>query len=128
MAIADSDFISAAIREIADKAAVFADILIGIHKPHLPWGLPQRFWDLYPDETALPIAKHPDVPVNMPPIAYHFCDWAHFPHNATHGHPVSTAVAQHARHGYYAAVSFTDSLVCVPECVPECLLPPGMPS
>eukprot|EP00041_Stephanoeca_diplocostata_P018444 m.386481 g.386481 ORF g.386481 m.386481 type:complete len:516 (-) comp21014_c2_seq15:267-1814(-) len=84
---------------------------LGIHKPHLPWGLPRRFWELYPDETTLPIAKHPDVPVNMPPIAYHWCDWAHFPHNATRGHPVSTAVAQHARHGYYAAVSFTDSLV-----------------
>eukprot|EP00040_Diaphanoeca_grandis_P039908 m.260558 g.260558 ORF g.260558 m.260558 type:complete len:515 (+) comp40127_c0_seq1:20-1564(+) len=84
---------------------------LGIHKPHLPWGVPKRFFDLYPPAEQIPIAKHITVPDGMPAIAYHYCDWAHFPNNETKGHPVSTSIAQNARRAYYAAVSFTDHLI-----------------
>jgi hypothetical protein len=89
----------------------------GIHKPHLPWGVPERFWDPYeePGGTApkfgLPIAAHPQPPTGMPPIAWHAGTWGHFNHSFSPGHPVSDGVARAARQGYFAAVSFADDLV-----------------
>ena len=113
---------------------------MGIHKPHLPWGVPQEFLDLYEPIADIPLAAHKTFPVDSPPIAYHSCHWAPFsggcgggnssdqtggqgpgwcalnegggPANCTPGGEViSDEFAQHARHGYYAAVSFADSLL-----------------
>ena len=112
---------------------------MGIHKPHLPWGVPQEFLDLYQPVADIPLAAHKTFPVDTPPIASPSCHWAAFsggcggsnssdgdgkdpgwcalnegggPANCTPGGAViSNEFAQHARHGYYAAVSFADSLL-----------------
>jgi iduronate 2-sulfatase len=83
----------------------------GIHKPHLPWGVPERFFRQYAPED-LPLAEHKDIPQGMPPIAWHRGQWGHFNHSFDPiSGPVSDAVAREARHGYFAAVSFADDLV-----------------
>ena len=84
---------------------------ITISEPHLPWGVPEKFFAQY-EPASLPLAQHKHIPVGMPPIAWHHGTWAHFNHtfDPIHG-PVSDAVAREARHGYFAAVSFADDLV-----------------
>jgi iduronate 2-sulfatase len=81
---------------------------LGEHKPHLPWAAPKSFFDLYPPASELPIAAHPHVPQDLPPIAWHQCTWGAFPFWFTKGAPVNKSVAQHARRAYYACTSFAD--------------------
>merc|ERR1712232_239481 len=45
-------------------------IAMGLHKPHLPWQAPKRFFDQY-DALELPSPKFPDPPTGMPGLAWH---------------------------------------------------------
>merc|ERR1719327_1815358 len=41
---------------------------VGFHKPHIPWNVPQRYYDKYPlDKVKLPINM--GLPVDVPKIA-----------------------------------------------------------
>lgn len=113
-------------------------------QPHLPWGVPSEFLEMYEPIEEISLATHKEFPLGAPAIAYHSCHWAAFsggcggvhveqesvdakrstgpgwcalnegggPANCTPGGKViSDEFAQHARHGYYAAVSFADSLL-----------------
>ena len=84
---------------------------LGVHKPHLPWGAPSEYFDMYPPASQLSLATHKNIPTGMPDVAYHHCQWGPFPWNSSRGQPVSDTIAREARRGYYAAVSFADALV-----------------
>lgn len=83
----------------------------GFARPHTPWRVPKRFWDLYRTED-LPLAKCRLPPPDMPGVAW----MAHSFFNASTGeawplnatHPLPDAVARLARHAYYASVSWLD--------------------
>lgn len=96
---------------------------------------------MYTPIEEISLAVHKEFPQGAPAIAYHSCHWAPFnggcgatptkphaletakpgwcalnegggPANCTPGGKViNDKFAQHARHGYYAAVSFADSLL-----------------
>ena len=38
---------------------------VGLHKPHLPWYVPQRYYDMY-TLSELPLPPNPFVPINLP--------------------------------------------------------------
>eukprot|EP00937_MAST-01D_sp_MAST-1D-sp2_P005943 g5943.t1 len=44
-------------------------LAVGFHKPHIPWWVPSRFFDLYPNDTAVPLAPSPGKPQGAPDIA-----------------------------------------------------------
>ena len=83
----------------------------GFARPHAPWRVPQRFWDLY-ETAAIPLATHQLPPQNMPGIAWQQDGF----YNATDGEvflpnvtvPLDAAVQRLMRHAYYASVSWTD--------------------
>jgi len=78
----------------------------GFYKPHLPWHVPSRFFDLYdPARITLPVVKHDDLE-DVPPIAR---EWARTPND----HDLVTVRQQwsHAVHGYLASISYVDSLI-----------------
>lgn len=78
----------------------------GLYKPHLPWYVPQRFFDLYPlDEVMLPFVKEDDLD-DVPEIAR---TWALSPpdHETVRKH----GQWRHAVQGYLAAISYCDSLI-----------------
>jgi hypothetical protein len=91
-------------------------LAVGLHRPHLPWSVPQEYFDLY-DEGELALAVHEHTPKGMPPIAWHSCsreeDMGSCIPAATDEPtiPATAAEQRHTRHGYYAAVSYADDRV-----------------
>ena len=96
---------------------------VGLHKPHIPWNVPQTWYDLYPlSEVALP--SNDKLPVNAPPIApnqilqddwpHSFSEFSDLRANSTidaNGSITSDYWAKRIRQSYWAAVSYTDDNV-----------------
>ena len=47
-------------------------LAVGLHKPHVPWWVPSRFFDLYPLDAIAPV-PHPGLPTHAVAPAYK--DW-----------------------------------------------------
>ena len=78
----------------------------GLYKPHLPWHVPKRFFDLYDREhITLPVVRDNDLD-DVPPVAK---SWALSPRD----HELVTSRGQwrHAVQGYLAAISYCDWIV-----------------
>jgi arylsulfatase A-like enzyme len=78
----------------------------GLYKPHLPWHVPNRFFDLYDREhITLPVVRDDDLD-DVPPVAKR---WALSPKD----HELVTSRGQwrHAVQGYLAAISYCDWIV-----------------
>ena len=81
-------------------------LALGLFKPHTPYKIPKRYWDLYRGEDIRPIDPA-SRPRNAPDIAFH----------ANHeilGEPnnrvtLDAKAEREIRHGYYAAMSFADA-------------------
>lgn len=104
----------AAMRRLAKQKQPFF-LAAGFVRPHLPFVVPRKYWDMY-DAEAIPLAENPDLPDGSPAFAmntmYELRDYHDF-HNTPQPHQGSLTPAQQRRlkHGYYASVSFIDSLV-----------------
>ena len=93
-------------------------LAVGLHRPHLPWSVPQKFFELY-NASSLATAKHQLAPKGMPPIAWHSCSREEgneflgcIPRDTdAPDHPATVAQQQRTRHGYYAATSYADDRV-----------------
>lgn len=89
-------------------------LAVGLSKPHLPFVSPKKYWDLY-DPAKIPDTASP-FPVGAPAYVGD-SDSGEFraytnvpPKDKTKAHtPLPAAFAQQVRHGYYAAVSYTDA-------------------
>jgi len=81
-------------------------LALGLFKPHTPYKVPKRYWDMYRRED-IPAIETPARPRNAPEIAFH----------ANHeilGEPTARRTLddeakREIRHGYYAAMSFADA-------------------
>ncbi len=84
-------------------------LAVGFVKPHLPFVSPKKYWDLY-DPAKIELAPNPFRPKNAP-------EYAILPGSemrAYHGIPegsIPPDLARQLKHGYYAAVSYTDAQV-----------------
>ena len=93
------------LRALAKKPEPFF-LALGIFKPHTPYKVPKRYWDMYRRED-IPAIETPARPRNAPEIAFH----------ANHeilGEPtvrrtLDEDAKREIRHGYYAAMSFADA-------------------
>lgn len=93
------------LRALAKKPEPFF-LALGIFKPHAPYKVPKRYWDMYRHED-IPAIEPPTRPRNAPDIAFH----------ANHeilGEPsarrsLDEDATREIRHGYYAALSFADA-------------------
>ena len=97
---------------------------IGIHKPHLPHTVPEKYFAMYPDLNAIPLPANRRVPVGLPKEAWYAsgemreytclhseggeCS-AHFPANFSEDRPVDADRVRLIRRGYFAATSFADA-------------------
>lgn len=90
---------------------------VGFHKPHLPFRVPAEFMNMYNLEDVKPPSDG-SFPQGSPPVAWNDC-WRVWPRpfsdtNVT-AYSINTSMNMDdvlgLRRGYYAAVSFTDSLI-----------------
>tara|TARA_B100001093_G_scaffold476843_1_gene503605 strand:+ start:773 stop:2389 length:1617 start_codon:yes stop_codon:yes gene_type:complete len=89
---------------------------LGFFRPHLPFAVPKKYWDLY-DPDKIPTASNPNLPENTPNFTmnsmYELRGYDGFKHI---GHPqsnyqINADTAQILKHGYYASVSYVDALL-----------------
>lgn len=101
----------------SDKPFFFA---VGIHKPHLPFVSPKKYWDLYKRED-MPVATFQGKSKNGVDMAYtdggeikNFTDippLLSFTDQKDFGITLPLDKQKELIHGYYAAVSYSDALV-----------------
>lgn len=89
---------------------------LGYFRPHLPFAVPKKYWDLY-DTEKIPLPENPEIPENAPlhtmNSMYELRHYDGFNHI---GHPTSSYrmpqdTIRKLRHGYYASVSYVDALL-----------------
>ncbi len=88
---------------------------VGYYRPHLPFNVPKKYWDLYnPDE--IPLAENNFLPKNSPQMAINnlreirgYNDYKDQPYPKD-GY-VSNENAVHLKHGYLASVSYIDAQI-----------------
>ena len=89
---------------------------LGYFRPHLPFTVPKKYWDLY-DPEKIPLATNPNVPENAPGHTMNsMYELRHYDGFNKIGHPQSTYrmsedTARILKHGYYASVSYVDALI-----------------
>lgn len=84
---------------------------VGFLKPHLPFTVPLRYWDLYREED-INLASNPLMPAGAPIEAIHrWGELRKFDGIPKSPHPVPDAMAKKLVHGYLASVSYSDAQV-----------------
>ena len=85
-------------------------LAVGFRKPHLPFCAPQKYWDLYGPEDIPPPASR-GYPKGAPEVAVRSWKELEGYTDIPSDGQISTEKAAELRHGYYACVSYVDSLV-----------------
>ncbi|MGB1124114.1 MAG: sulfatase [Phycisphaeraceae bacterium] len=88
---------------------------LGYYRPHLPFNVPKKYWDLYSRE-AIELAEYDMPPLGAPPMALNsmkelrgYNDFSDCPHPLEGQlHPDH---ARLLRHGYFASVSYIDAQI-----------------
>ena len=85
-------------------------LAVGFARPHLPFSVPQRYWDLY-DEDKLPLPTKTTRPDGAPPYAVKYGteidQYVPIPAQVTE-EPFPDSLTRKLIHGYYAGVSYVD--------------------
>ena len=88
-------------------------LAVGFARPHLPYSVPQTYWDIY-DERELSLPALTTRPEGAPPYAVKYGDeidqYAPLPEKVTE-EPFPDSLTRKLIHGYYAAVSYVDSQI-----------------
>jgi iduronate 2-sulfatase len=100
------DIAVAAIRRMKDKKEPFF-LAVGFIKPHLPFNVPRKYWELY-DPEKIPLAPNPFYPKGAPPFAIPPGGELRSYSGVPAGWPIKDDFARKLKHGYYAAISYVD--------------------
>jgi iduronate 2-sulfatase len=85
-------------------------LALGFSKPHLPFNAPKEFWDLYP-ESQIQLTDNDLPPING--IEYNLTKWGELRqyYGVPKEGPISRDMMMKLVRGYYACVSYIDSLI-----------------
>jgi arylsulfatase A-like enzyme len=104
-----ADLAVATLRGLSRKAEPFF-LAVGFAKPHLPFVSPKKYWDLY-DPAQIKLAPNPYRPKGAPEYALtNSNELRNYVGMPAEG-PIPDPVARQLKHGYYAAVSYTDAQI-----------------
>lgn len=96
-------------QELIEKPQPFF-LAVGFRKPHLPFCAPQKYWDLY-DRDGIPLPASNKHPVAAPELAVRSWSELESYSDIPEDGRISSEKVRELRHGYYACVSYVDSLV-----------------
>lgn len=86
-------------------------LMVGFHKPHLPFVAPKKYWDLY-NPADISLAEFRTAPEGAPSYAPttsgEILQYQKLPVDKL---PFPDDFARHLIHGYYAATSYTDAQI-----------------
>ncbi len=89
---------------------------LGYFRPHLPFAVPKKYWDLY-DPEIIPLALNSEIPKDAPIQTMnsmyelrHYDGFGHIGH-PTESYRMSEDTVRLLRQGYYASVSYIDALI-----------------
>ena len=104
----------AKMRQLAKRDEPFF-LAAGFVRPHLPFVVPRKYWELY-DREKIPLAQDGILPKNAPKFGsntmYELRDYMDFADSADpHSGSLTLAQQRRLKHGYFAAVSFIDAQV-----------------
>ena len=85
-------------------------LAVGFLKPHLPFVAPKKYWDLY-DPNTIPLPAIDHLPTGSPEFAGHNNSELHNYQGVPKENPIPADFAKTLRHGYYAAISYTDAQI-----------------
>jgi arylsulfatase A-like enzyme len=101
-------------RKLAEKDEPFF-LAAGFVRPHLPFVVPRKYWDLY-DREKIALASNQSLPKDAPRFAMNtmyelrdYMDYQGTP-NPRSG-SLTEAQQRELKHGYYASVSFIDAQI-----------------
>jgi arylsulfatase A-like enzyme len=105
-AVPDTRIANYGIAELSRKHDKPFFLTLGFHKPHMPWNVPQKYYDLHPlDKIELPPHRTNDLD-DLPPagvkMAHAFGD---------HAKVLASGRWKEAVQGYLAAISYLDAQV-----------------
>jgi arylsulfatase A-like enzyme len=104
-----ADMAVSTLRGLKAKSSPFF-LAVGFAKPHLPFVSPKRYWDLY-DPAQIKLAPNPYRPKDAPEFALtNSGELRNYIGMPAEG-PIPENVARKLKHGYYAAVSYTDAQI-----------------
>ena len=111
---AQTDVAISKLSELAGKEQPFF-FGLGYYRPHLPFNVPKKYWDIYDRET-IELADYDMPPLGAPPMALNnmrelrgyidFRDCTH-PNESQ----LNAEDARLLRHGYFASVSYIDAQI-----------------
>jgi arylsulfatase A-like enzyme len=105
-AVPDTSIADFAIEELGKKHDQPFFLVPGFHKPHMPWNVPKKYYDMHPlEEIELPPVKEDDmadIPRAGVKMAHAFGD---------HARVVQSGRWKEAVQGYLAAISYLDAQV-----------------
>ncbi|MCI4669202.1 MAG: sulfatase [Bacteroidia bacterium] len=89
---------------------------LGYFRPHLPFAVPKKYWDLY-DPQMIPLPPNPELTKNAPIYSMnsmyelrHYDGFGHIAH-PTQSQKIGEDTTRILRQGYYASVSYIDALL-----------------
>lgn len=102
----DSRIVDYAIQQLQQKREKPLFLAVGLHKPHLPWFVPRKYFDLYPlDKIELPPHLEQDLE-DVPAEGRRFATQL-----GDHAEIVKAGLWKNAVQAYLASTSFTDALL-----------------
>lgn len=112
---AQTELVKRTLTRLAEKDEPFY-MGLGYFRPHLPFAVPKKYWDLY-DPAEIPLAANPKIPAEAPVWTMNsMYELRHYDGFGHIGHPnssyrMSEDTARILKHGYYASVSYVDALL-----------------
>ena len=88
-------------------------VAAGFRRPHVPWMMPQRYWDMY-NHDKIPTVTHRSRPKNSPDIAFHNQGVYLYTNGTKYlpmPNPFPLQIEQDVRHAYMASVTWVDSQI-----------------
>jgi iduronate 2-sulfatase len=106
----DGEMTDRAIQALGELKGKPFFLAVGYLKPHLPFVAPKKYWDLY-DSASLSLPNPTTPPQNAPAEALRPNSELRMQYTDMRNEPLTRAQTRELRHGYYACVSYVDSLI-----------------